>query len=196
MADRPRRIVILGGGFAGAYCAQALQRQRGLDAEVVLIDRNNYFVFTPLLIEAGTGSIEPRHAVVPMRAFLKSAEFLMAEINGADLERRRITYRLVGADDDQTIDYDHLVIALGSVTRLPDVPGLREHGVELKSLSDAVALRDRAIALLERANATEDPQERKALLHFVVIGGNFTGVEAAGEGHMFLREATHRKSHF
>ncbi len=187
--------MILGGGFAGAYCAQALQRQRGLDAEVVLIDRNNYFVFTPLLIEAGTGSIEPRHAVVPMRAFLKTAEFLMAEVVGADMERRRITYRLVGADADQAIDYDHLVIALGSVTRLPDVPGLREHGVELKSLADAVGLRDRSIALLERANATEDPQERRALLHFVVIGGNFTGVEAAGEGHMFLQQAARLYRH-
>ena len=195
MPDRPQRIVILGGGFAGAYCAQALQRQRGLDAEVVLIDRNNYFVFTPLLIEAGTGSLEPRHAVVPIRAFLKTAEFMMAEVTGVDLERRHVTYCLVGADAEQTIDYDHLVIALGSVTRLPDVPGLREHGFELKSLADAVALRDRAIALLERANATADPDERRALLHFVVIGGNFTGVEAAGEGHMFMQEAARLYRH-
>ncbi|MHC4219383.1 MAG: NAD(P)/FAD-dependent oxidoreductase [Planctomycetota bacterium] len=194
MTDHHPRIVILGGGFAGAYCAQALQRQR-LDAEVLLIDRHNYFAFTPLLIEAGTGSLEPRHAVVPMRAFLKKAGFRMAEVTGADFDRREVTCRLVGADDGPTVPSDHLVIARGSVTRLPNVPGLHAFGHEMKSLGDAVALRDRAITLLELANATANPAERRALLHFVIVGGNFTGVEAAGEGHMFLQRAARLYPH-
>ncbi len=188
--NTPRRIVILGAGFGGAYCAAALQKKlRGLDAEVLLIDRNNFFVFYPLLVEAGTGSLEPRHAVVPIRAFLKTAEFRMAEVVNADFDRRSITYRLVGGDDTQQIEYTELVISLGSVTRLPNVPGLREHGCEIKSLTDAIALRDRAITILERANATENEAKRRALLHFVVVGGNFTGVEVAGEFDMFLRLA-------
>ena len=194
--NTPRRIVILGAGFGGAYCAAALGKKlRGLNVEVLLIDRNNFFVFYPLLVEAGTGSLEPRHAVVPIRAFLKTAEFRMAEVVDADFDRRSITYRLVGGDDTQQIDYDELVISLGSVTRLPDVPGLREFGCELKSLTDAVALRDRAITMLELANATDDEATRRGLLHFVVVGGNFTGVEAAGEFDMFLRAAARKYRH-
>ena len=95
MTDRrPTRIVILGGGYGGAYCAQALQKRlRGSAAEVLLIDRHNYFVFYPLLIEAGTGSLEPRHAVVPIRAFLsKDTEFRMAEVLGVDFDDPQAPY--------------------------------------------------------------------------------------------------------
>jgi len=198
MTDRrPTRIVILGGGYGGAYCAQALQKRlRGSAAEVLLIDRHNYFVFYPLLIEAGTGSLEPRHAVVPIRAFLsKKTEFRMAEVLGVDFDHRSVTCRLIGAAESEQLPYDHLVLSLGSVTRLPDVPGLREHGREIKSLTDAVALRDRAITMLELANATADAARRRELLHFVVVGGNFTGVEVAGEFDVFLRHASRQYRH-
>ncbi|MHC4107394.1 MAG: NAD(P)/FAD-dependent oxidoreductase [Planctomycetota bacterium] len=190
------RIVILGGGFAGAYCAQALERTlRGLNAEVVLIDRHNYFVFSPLLIEAGTGSLEPRHAVVPMRAFLEAADYRMAEVRGVNLDEKVVMYQLQEGESVERIGYDHLVIALGSVTRLPDVPGLSEHGWEMKSLADAVALRDRAISMLELAEATSDPQKRREMLHFVVVGGSLTGVEVAGEFDGFLRHAARQYRH-
>jgi NADH dehydrogenase len=132
---------------------------------------------------------------VPLRAFLKSADFRMAEVNGVDFEARQVTYRLVGGSADAQVRYDQLVIALGSVTRLPEVPGLREHGYEMKSLADAVALRDRAIGLLELADATADPAERRAMLHFVIVGGNFAGVEVAGEFDMFLRSASRQYRH-
>ena len=182
-------IVIVGGGFGGAYCAQALEKVLEKDeAEIVLIDRNNYFIFYPLLVEAGTGSLEPRHAVVPIRNFLKRITFRMAEIAGIDFESRRIFYRVHGGDEAQSIGYDQLVISLGSVTSVPDIRGLHEHGFEMKSLTDAVALRDRAVQLLELAEATDDPVERRALLHFVVVGANFTGVEVAGEFDVFLKE--------
>jgi NADH dehydrogenase len=184
------RIVILGGGFAGAYCAQALERRLPSGSgQVLLVDRNNYFVFYPLLVEAGTGSLEPRHAVVALRAFLKTSNFLMAEATGVDLSRRMIHCRVSGEEAPREVPFDHLVLALGSVTRLPPVPGLDRHGLEMKSLSDAVQLRDRAIRMLERADATEDPERRRALLHFVVVGGNYTGVEVAGELQVFLRGA-------
>jgi NADH dehydrogenase len=168
---------------------------RNLDAEILLIDRNNYFVFYPLLIEAGTGSLEPRHAVVPIREFLGSADFRMAEVLDVDFDRREVAYRLIGGDTIEKVGYEHLVISLGSVTRLPEVPGLREHGYEIKSLADAVALRDRAIAMLELADATADAALRRALLHFVVVGGNFTGVELAGEFDAFLRLGSRRYRH-
>jgi NADH dehydrogenase len=190
------RIIILGGGFAGAYCAQALEKYLDpADCEVLLIDRNNYFIFFPLLVEAGTGSLEPRHAVVSIRSFLKEATFRMAEVLALDAAAQTLTYQLIGTDTPIPVHYDHLVMALGSVTRLPDVPGLKQHGYEMKNLADAVGLRDRAIRLLERAEATEDPELRKSLLHFVVVGGNFSGVEVAGEFHAFIRNAARRYRH-
>jgi len=185
-----RRVVILGGGFGGAYCAQALEKTlRGSGTEILLIDRNNYFVFYPLLVEAGTGSLEPRHAVVSIRAFLRNTVFLMAEVLSVDPIHRFVTCRPVGGPEPQQISYDHVVVAVGSVTRLPDIRGFDRFGFEMKSLTDAVMLRDRAIRMLELADTTADPQVRRALLHFVVVGGNFTGVEVAGEFHVFLRQA-------
>jgi NADH dehydrogenase len=185
-----KRIVIIGGGFAGAYCAQALEKRLPRSAaQVLLLDRNNYFVFHPLLVEAGTGSLEPRHAVVSLRAFLKRTTFRMAEVTEVDLGRREIGYRSPEGGDSGKVSYDHLVLAPGSATRLPAIPGLDQHGLEMKNLADAVALRDRAIGMLEAADASPDPEARRTLLHFVVVGGNFTGVEVAGELDVFLRRA-------
>jgi len=183
------RIVIVGGGFAGAYCAQALERKLAPGAaEVLLLDRNNFFVFSPLLVEAGTGSLEPRHAVVSIRSFLRRTSFRMSEVIGVDFDRGRVLCRAAGEKPEE-VPYDHLVLALGSVTRLPEIPGLSEHGMEMRNLTDAVALRDGAIRMLELADACGDPVRRRALLHFVVVGGNFTGVEVAGELQVFLRQA-------
>ena len=190
MAAR-KRIVILGSGFAGAYCAQKLESAlRGLDAEVVLIDQRNYFIFFPLLVEAGTGSLEPRHAVVSIRAFLKDGNFRMGSVVSIDTAAQSVAYKLVGEERVDSLAYDHLVLALGSVTNLPPVPGLREFAFEIKNIGDAITLRDRAIQMLELADATTDPAERKAMLHFVVVGANFTGVEVAGEYLEFLAAAS------
>lgn len=189
----PKRIIILGGGFAGAYCAQHLERAlRKTDAHILLLDRHNYFVFHPLLVEAGTGSLEPRHVVVPIRDFLRRAEFQMADVTAIDTAASTVTYRLIGDEQPRVLAYDHLVIALGSVTRMPPVPGLRENAFEIKNMGDAIRLRDRAIAMLEFANALDDPERRREALHFVVVGGSFTGVEVAGEFDVFLREAARR----
>jgi len=157
------RIVIVGGGFAGAYCAQALEKKiSSRDTEVLLLDRNNYFVFSPLLIEAGVGEVEPRHAVVSIRSFLRKTEFRMAEVDRVDPSAQQVHYRLSGGTEPRVLDYDHLVIATGSVPRLPDVPGLLKYAHPLKSLVDAVALRDHILQLLEWAEGVEDPEERKS----------------------------------
>ena len=194
----PTRIVILGGGFGGAYVAQALEKKRRslpADTEIVLLDRNNYFVFYPLLIEAGTGSLEPRHAVVPIREFLRTTTFHMAEVRRVDTSSRHIDYCAVGETEPARLHYDHLVVALGSVTNLPPedaVPGARTHCLQIKNLTDAVALRDRAIMLLEMASATDDEAKRRELLRIVIVGGSFTGVELAGEYEAFIRGAARR----
>jgi len=116
----------------------------------------------------------------------------MSDVVGAELEARHVLCRAPGEDRATRLRYDHLVLAPGSVTRLPDVPGLAERGFEMKSLADAVRLRDHAIQQLERADASGDEAARKRLLHFVVVGGNFTGVEVAGEFQVFLRRASRR----
>lgn len=187
------RIVIIGGGYAGAYCAQALEREisrAGLARRVhiTLLDRRNYFAAYPLLVEAGAGSLEPRHAVIPIRSFLRTSTFKMAEVTSIDPTARTVDCRYRETGETEQIAYDHLVIALGSVTRMPNVPGLLEHGFELKSLADAVAMRDNAIEMIEVADASLDPERRRELLHFVVVGGNFTGVEVAGELDAFVPE--------
>ena len=195
----PTRIVILGGGFGGAYLAQSLQKLgRRCDLEITIIDRNNFFVFYPLLVEAGTGSIEPRHCTVPIREFARSSELLMAEVKDVDLPGREVICRLIGDDADRRVAFDHLVVALGSVTRiLPEhiVSGVREHAFEMKHMTDAVAIRDRAIELLELANATDDLEEKRRLLHFVIVGGNVTGIEVIGELENFVRDATVQYAH-
>ncbi|MGD2109096.1 MAG: NAD(P)/FAD-dependent oxidoreductase [Phycisphaerae bacterium] len=187
---RKPRVVIIGGGFGGAYCAQALQRLLGRrDVEVVLLDRHNYFVFYPLLVEAGTGSLEPRHAVISLREFLKGGRFLMADVVDIDPSAHVVRYRLTASSDLVELNYDHLVFAVGSVTLVPAIPGLEAYGFQLKSLADAVSLRDRAIRMLEWANITSDSHTRQAMLRFVVVGASFTGVEVAGEFFDFLRNA-------
>jgi NADH dehydrogenase len=193
-ASQGNRIVILGGGFGGSYLAKELTKRRlGLDAEVVIIDRNNYFIFYPLLVEAGCGSIEPRHCTVPIREFAPKAELLMAEVSGLDTEQKKVHIQLIGDDRCRSLEYDHLVVALGSVTRImPEdvVSGVREHAFFMKHMSDASMLRDRAVELLELANAISDAEERRRLLHFVVVGGNVTGIEVVGEMEVFVREAS------
>jgi len=190
------RIVIVGGGFGGAYCAQALERRVDRDeAEIVLLDARNYLLFYPLLVEAGTGSLQPRHVTVSIRRFLRRTRFVLAEVEGADLEARTLSYRLGGEGGLRSLEWDQLVLAPGSVTRIPPVPGLDEWGYDMKSLGDAVALRDRAVRLLELASETGEGEERERLLHLVVVGGNFTGVEVAGEFHQLLVEAAERYPH-
>jgi NADH dehydrogenase len=194
----PVRIVIIGAGFAGAYCAQRLEsRLRSKTfrhVHVVVIDPRNYFIFYPFLIEAGTGALEPRHAVVSIRSFLRRAEFNMGEAKSIDFAARQILVglRAPHGQETRTVSYDHLVLAPGSVTLHPPVPGLREHAFAIKELPDAVALRDRAIQLLEVASALPDEASRRRLLHWVIVGGSFTGAELAGEFHEFLRRVVRR----
>jgi NADH dehydrogenase len=184
--------VIVGGGFAGAWCARRLAHRGGKAVEVILLDRRNHLLFYPLLVEAGTGSLEPRHTVVPLRSLIGRARFVMAEVLGADPGGRTLRYRVAGEEESRCMEFDHLVVCPGSVTHLPPVEGLEEHAFLLKTLQDAVTLRDRAIELLERAAATEDSARRRRLLHWVVVGGSFTGVEVAGEFLELLQRGARR----
>ena len=160
----------------------------------LLLDRNNYFVFSPLLIEAGIGECgtATRGRLNPFVSYAEDRISHMAEVERVDPAAQQVHYRLSGGTEPRVLDYDHLVIATGSVPRLPDVPGLLKYAHPLKSLVDAVALRDHIIQLLEWAEGVEDPEERKSLLHLVVVGANYTGVEAAGEFLAFMRRVARK----
>jgi len=177
-----KRIVVLGGGFGGIYTAHHLEKEFWNDprVEVTLVSRNNYFLMTPLLFEAGTGVLEPRHAVNPIRSMFKKARFVEAHVERIDFDARKVFARHSPDNYLYELDYDQLVLALGGVTNLSLIPG-SEHALPFKTLADAIFLRNRIIDLFEQADVEEDTERRRKLLTFVIIGGGLVGVELMGE---------------
>jgi NADH dehydrogenase len=176
------RIVILGGGFAGVAVAQRLEKKlRAAEAEIAVVSRENFTLFTPMLPEVSSGGIETRHVVTPVRAQLRRSTFVLGEITRIDLDAREIAARHPITGDTTTLGYDQLVLGLGSVNATFGIPGVTEHTLPLKTIEDAETLRNRIIAALEQAVVTEPGAERDRLLTFIVVGGGYTGCEAAGE---------------
>ena len=175
------KILILGGGFAGIYTAKALNKSkfRGLDIE--LISDNNYFIFQPLLPEVASGTINSSDAVTPIRQMLKNIKFRNAEVSGIDFQKKEVVIQQGFKKSTHRISYDQLVIALGQVSNLDIVPGLKDHAFKMRSLQDAHDLRNHIIGCLELADVTADNKLRNRLLNFVVVGGGFSGVETVGE---------------
>jgi NADH:quinone reductase (non-electrogenic) len=177
------RIVVLGGGFAGVAVAHRLEKRlrKDDDAEITVVSRDNFTLFTPMLPEVSSGGIETRHIVTPVRAQLRRSRFVLGEISRIDLDARTLDAQHPITGDVSHLDYDQLVLALGSVTSTFGIPGVTEHTLPLKSLEDAEALRNRVVAALEQAVVTADPAARERLLTFAVVGGGYTGCECAGE---------------
>ena len=166
--------MILGGGFAGAYVARLLGA-RG----ATIVSLENFMLYTPLLPEAASGTLEPRHAVVPLRVMCPNAELLLGTATGIDLDAR--TAQIDTEVGTQTVRWSELVLALGAVPRVAPVPGLTEHGLSFKSLADAIHLRNHVLRELEAADATTDDAERARRLTFVFVGAGYAGVEALAE---------------
>jgi NADH dehydrogenase len=181
-ADAMQRIVVLGGGFAGVAVARRLERKlRPDEAEIAIVSRDNFSLFTPMLPEVSSGGLEARHVVTPVRAQLHRTTFVLGEIATIELVERYVEARHPLTDTMTRLDYDQLVIALGSVTSTFGIPGVAEHTLGLKTLEDAETLRNRVVAALEQAVVTPPGPERERLLTFAVIGGGYTGCECAGE---------------
>jgi NADH dehydrogenase len=188
-SSRPR-IVIVGSGFGGVYTALHLERltRRSVEAlDVTLVGQDNYFLMTPLLFEAGSGVLEPRHAVNPIRPLLRSTRFIEARVTSVDTVAQVVHAVQEGDPPGATLSlpYDHVVIGVGGVTNTSLVPG-GEHALTFKTLADAIRLRNRLIDLFEKADAETDPARRSALLTVVVIGAGLVGVELVGELTEFL----------
>jgi len=176
-----QRVVIIGGGFGGAFTAKYLRRYAAHDFEVELINTTNYFVFQPLLPEVAAATISAPDAVTPLRYMLPGVKFRMAEVTGVDLDAGKIRLLQGTRRFPQTIEYDHVVIAVGQKTNLSQSPGFLEHSLSMRDLADAHELRNHVIQCLEQADVTRDPELKRRLLTFVVAGGGFSGVETIGE---------------
>jgi NADH dehydrogenase len=182
------RVVIAGGGFAGLYAARTLERAVPRHAaQITLVNDVNFMLYTPLLPGAAGGTLEPRHVVVPLREELKHTDLRLGTVTGADPARGCLSVHTIEGHVEE-LGYDHLVIALGSVSRTLPVPGLAEHGIGFKTLSEAIALRNRAVAHLEMAETLDDPEARAAYLTFVFVGAGYAGVEGMAELQDFMSE--------
>jgi NADH dehydrogenase len=180
--------VILGAGFAGSYVARLLGRG-GWDGDVTLVDPHNFMLYTPLLPEAASGTVEPRHVVVPVRVMCPRARLVMGRAETVDLAERSVTVQLPEGGQ-VPIGFDILVVALGAVSRTAPIPGLLEHAVGFKSVAEAIYLRNHVLTQLELAAGTSDEAERRRRLTFVFVGGGYAGVEAMAELEDLCRDAS------
>ena len=174
-------ILILGGGFAGLYAARNIQRLMGKTVDIEIVNRENYFVFQPLLPEVAGGAISAVNAVSPLRFLTHDISMRKAEIDSIDPKAQTVTVFQGVQRRPTVLSYDHLIIALGSGSDLSRMPGLNEHAFTMKTLSDARRLRAHVIERLEHADITRLPEVKKGALTFTVIGGGFSGIETVGE---------------
>ena len=166
--------MVVGAGFGGLRAARALRRA---PVDVILVDRNNYHLFQPLLYQVATAGLEPEEIAKPVRAILrrqKNLEFRLLEVTGIDFAARRVL------TSDRAIVYDYLIVAVGARTSYFGLADVERHGFSLKDIPDAVRLRNQVLGCFERAMLEPDPERRRALLTFIVVGGGPTGVEMAG----------------
>ena len=194
MVEQPaakKRILILGGGFAGAYAASQLEKHLAHlpDVEIMLVAKENFVLFTPMLHEVAGSDVGATDVVQPLRKMLRHTRVVIAEIESIDLSRK--TVHIVQRDLAQAFDltYDQLVLALGSITNFYRTPGIEDHALTMKTLGDAIVLRNRVIEALDVADNHPDETERKRMLTVVVTGGGFAGVETVGAVNDLLREA-------
>jgi NADH:ubiquinone reductase (H+-translocating) len=188
-ADRSCDVLVVGGGFGATACASRLERLlRGRSERVLLVAPENFLTFTPLLPEAASGTIEPRHAVVPLRQLLRRTSLVIGEVEKLDLGGRRAVVVDLNGERHQ-VAWRTLVLAPGSVPSVLPIPGLLEHAVGFKTLPDAIWLRNRVLRQLEAAQSTDDLALRRRLLTFTFVGGGYAGVEALAELESLARDA-------
>src|SRR5690349_18253720 len=174
MAEALGGTLVLGGGFAGGYVARLL-RKRG----ATIVSPENFMLYTPMLPEAASGTLEPRHVVVPLRMMCPHAQFLLGRAVGLDENAAVVEVETTAGRF--SIAYEQLVVALGAVPRALPIPGLAEHGLGFKSLADAIALRNHVLRQIEAAEIAADSADVERHLTFVFVGAGYAGVEALAE---------------
>jgi NADH dehydrogenase len=184
-----KRIVILGGGFGGAYAAIELERliAKRSDVEVLLVSDTNFLLFTPMLHEVAAGDLNPTDIVTPLHAVLKTTEIFCGRIDSVDQVGKTVTLSHGASSHTHIVPFDHLIFALGSVTTFYGSAEIEQRALRIKTLGDAITLRNRMIDLFEEANFECCASIRERLLSFVIAGGGFAGVETAAAMQDFAR---------
>ena len=186
-ATPPRRVVIVGAGFAGVHAARRLARLAGRQVAVTLINPTDYFLYLPLLPEVTAGVLDPRRVAVPLRTACPSARLRLGTVDRVDLAARRVEF----TDPEGrrgSAGYDRLLLTAGSVNKLLPIPGVARHAHGFRSIAEALYLRDHLVRQLELAEACDDRAERQARCTFVVVGAGYTGTEVAAQGQLLVRD--------
>jgi NADH dehydrogenase len=183
-----KRILIVGGGFAGMYAAMEMDRLADAGHTVTLVSAENFMQYQPFLPEVASGTIDPRAMVVPLRPLLRHATVEVGEVTAIDHNERRVQVRI---PDGAVVGlgYDVLVVTAGSWSRVLPIPGLAEHGIGFKTVQEAIYLRNHVLSRLDVASETEDDARRRSALTFVFVGAGYAGVEALGELEDLARDA-------
>jgi NADH:ubiquinone reductase (H+-translocating) len=195
---RSTRMIILGSGFAGVEVLKKVQKEYRNDdsKEIIMISKDNFLLFTPMLPEVATGTVDTRHIVTPIRSFCKKAMFYEATVQSIDLKNKKIVAtHEIGKSNlpsdirEHILSYDYLIIALGSENNFFGVDGIEQNALKMKSIADASILRNHLIEILEQAHVEQDDNDlKRGLLTFVVVGGGFNGIETVGELADFIKD--------
>jgi NADH dehydrogenase len=186
----PTRILVIGGGYVGMYVTLRLQKKlRKGEAEITVVDPRSYMTYQPFLPEAAAGSIQPRHVVVPLRRVLKGATVITGAVTALDHAAHQASVQPLEGGP-YTVDYDHVVLAAGSISRTLPIPGLAEFGTGFKSVEEAIQLRNRVLECMDIAESTRNDAVRARNLNFVVVGGGYAGIECLAELEDMARYAT------
>lgn len=193
MPDAPtKRILILGGGYIGLYCAMGLEKRlRPGEATITLVSPESFMLYQSFLPEAASGNIEPRHVVVPLRRALKRTRLITGRVLSLDHDKK-VASVAPREGPIADLEYDVVVIGVGSVSRVLDVPGLAERGIGFKEISEGIYLRNKVLSCMDVAESTTDVEVRRRALTFLFVGGGYAGVEALGELEDLAREAAGR----
>ena len=189
-----KKIIILGGGYGGIGVLTKVQKkfENNVDVNIELVSESNFFLHTPMLPEMATGTIEPRHIATPIRRFCKRAQFHQARVTDISLKDKNVTIQRLSDRTKTILPYDYLVLALGGKTNFFGNKNIKKFCFTIKSLDDAIRIRNHVISMLEDADQEADLEKQKKLLTFVIVGGGFSGVETAGELNEFIRTATQK----
>jgi len=183
LVKNKKKIVILGGGYGGVECTRKLEKyfKNDDDIEIILISEDNFLLFTPMLPQVAAGMLATRHIVMPIRTIVKKTTFYEGRVKNIDPHGKMVNLWGTKEKRGVSIHYDFLVVSLGSETNFFGMSDVEKHSYTIKTLNDAMTIRNRVIDMLEQAENESDPILRKSLLNFVIVGGGFAGIETAGE---------------
>lgn len=189
-----KKVLVLGGGFGGVNVLREIQNmfQDKVNVDISIVNQENFFLFTPMLPEVASGMIHPRDISIPIRTFCKRAKFYQAVVSTIDLEQKLVTITRLFDGKVHALEYDYLILAMGSVTNFFGNANIEKYSFTIKSIEDAIGIRNHSINMLENAGQTSDPDLQQKLMTFTVVGGGFAGVETIGEINHLIRESAAR----